>query len=76
MNDVLFERRKRQRRNQKQRPIALMAAMFTACVVTLIGVFSNVEPLAVLSRAFLSATLMGVLMSIGLGIIRTANNNV
>ncbi len=74
MNEALLERRKRHRRNQKQRPIAFMAAMFTGCVVTLIGVFSNVEPLAVLLRAVLSALLMGALVSLGVGVIRTANN--
>jgi hypothetical protein len=74
MNQILIDRRNRQRRKQKQRPVGLLTAMLTACVVTLIGVFSDVEPLAVLLRAGLSAVLMGVLVSLGLGVIRTANS--
>lgn len=74
MNQLLRERRERHRREQKQRPVAILTAMFTACVVTLIAVFSDVEPLAVLFRATLSAALMGGLVSIGLIVIRIANN--
>lgn len=74
MNQVLLERRERQRRNQKQRPLGLMGAMLTGSIVTLIGVYSNVDPLSVLYRALFSSALMGVLISLGLMIIRTANS--
>ncbi|QEG23394.1 hypothetical protein [Mariniblastus fucicola] len=73
MNQLLAERRQRHRRKQRQRPYAVLAAMLTGCIVTLIGVFSNVEPLAVLFRATLSSILMGVLVAIGIGVIKTAN---
>ena len=74
MNQLLLERRDRHRRNQKRRPLGLLVGMLTASVVTLICVFSDVEPLAILIRAALSSVLMGSLISVGLGIIRTANN--
>ncbi len=73
MNQLLDQRRERHRRKQKQRPLGLLTAMFTACVVTLIGVFSDVEPFAVLLRASISAVLIGSLVGLGMGVVRTAN---
>lgn len=71
MNKLLEERRERQRKSQAQRPVGLLAAMFTGSVVTLIGVFSGVDPFVVLIRAVVSAALMAVLVSIGTMVIRS-----
>lgn len=73
MNQLLTERRQRHRRKMSQRPVGFLAGMFTACIVTLIGVFFGVEPFAVLIRATVSSALMYFLVTLGMGIIRTAN---
>ena len=73
MNQLLSARRQRHRREQQRLPFGFISAVLTACVVTLIGVFSGVEPFVVLVRAFVSATLLCALVSMGVGIIRTAN---
>ena len=73
MNQQIEERRERQRQSVAQRPRGIMAAMLTASLVTLIGVFSGVEPFDLLVRAMVSAILMGAIVSLGLGVIRVAN---
>jgi hypothetical protein len=73
MNQQIEERRERQRQSVAQRPLGIMAAMLTASLVTLIGVFSGVEPFDLLIRAMVSAILMGAIVSLGLGVIRVAN---
>lgn len=73
MNQIATERRDRRRRDEQQIPFGSLAALFTGCLVTLIGVFSDIEPFVVLIRTSISAIAMGVLVSIGVSIIRTAD---
>jgi hypothetical protein len=73
MNDIASDRRTRRRRDQERIPFGSLAALFTGCIVTLIGVFSGIEPFDVLVRSVVSAVAMGLLVSIGVAIIRVAD---
>jgi hypothetical protein len=72
MNDIVSERRSRQKANQERIPFGSIAALSTGCVVTLIGVFSDIEPFDVMVRTGVSAIAMGLLVSIGVSIVRVA----
>lgn len=76
MNQAFISRRERLKRNKKQPPLAMLSAILTGCGVTLIGVFYGVEPFVVLTRALVSAVLIGTLVSFGLSVIRVANVNI
>lgn len=72
MSSTLSAGRSRSRRT-KRTPWGMLVALFTACFVTLIGVFSGFEPFVVLVRASVSAILLGGIVSLGSGVIHLAN---
>lgn len=73
MNQIVTERRDRQRRAEQRTPFGALAAIITGCLVTLIGVFSDIEPFVVLIRTLVSSIAMGTLVSVGVSIIRAAD---
>ena len=73
MDQIISERRARHRQSKPRLPMGKLAAILTACTVTLIGVFCGIEPFDVLIRASASAVLMGLLVAFGTGIIRATD---
>jgi hypothetical protein len=60
-------------RRQKSFPAGTFAALLTAVLVTLVGVFLRLEPTTILGRALVSSLVIGSIVSIGVGIIRLAD---
>lgn len=71
MSGKLTPRQERRARNMF--PLGTFAAMLTSVSVTLVGVFLGLQPLVILTRAFVSALVIGLLMSIGASVVRLAN---
>lgn len=61
------------RRRRPRQPYGTMAALLVGCMVTLIGVFCGHDPFTVLIRSVVSAVGVGLMVSIGISIIRIAN---
>ncbi len=62
------------RRLRRKGPLGTVSALLTASVVSLIGLSIGLEPHIILWRAFVSAVLIGSIVSFGLGVIYMANN--
>ncbi|MEO1526925.1 MAG: hypothetical protein AAFX06_15920 [Planctomycetota bacterium] len=64
---------RQERRARTTFPLGTFAAMLTAAFVTLVGVFLGLQPLVILTRAFVSAAVIGLVMSLGVSVVRLAN---
>ena len=69
MNNKNLTPRQR-RRNKAAFPAGMYAALLTAVCITLIGVIVNLDPAVILSRAAMSALIIGGLVSFGMSIVR------
>lgn len=74
MNQILKARHARLRENRVKLPFGILAALLTASFVMLIGVVSQVDPFVIAMRSLASAVLIGLLVSVGIAIVRTANH--
>lgn len=61
------------RRGRRRTAWGAMAGLLTACVVTLIGLFVELDPHIILGRACLAGVVMGVIVSFGVSVIYIAN---
>ncbi len=61
------------RRLRRRYPVGMVAGMLTGSLATMIGVACGIDPFAVCTRALISGVIVGVLMSIGMSIVRAAN---
>ena len=55
-------------------PAGMFVSLLTGSIVTLVGIFSGLEPLVILVRSFVSAVVLGCLVSLGISIVRLANS--
>jgi hypothetical protein len=61
-------------RRRKSFPVGTYTALLTSALVTLVGVFLRLDPFTILSRAVGSALLLGLVVSIGVSVIRLADS--
>lgn len=65
----------RQRSRLKRKfPFGMYTALLTATLVTLVGVVLRLDPMAILIRASISSIVIGMLFSIGVGIVRMSDD--
>lgn len=69
MSTERLTRRQRLRRKSSF-PAGMFAALLTAVCITLIGVAIGLDPFVILSRAVMSAILLGTLVSFGMSVVR------
>ncbi|QEF98525.1 hypothetical protein Mal15_25770 [Stieleria maiorica] len=65
--------RRASQRMQKAFPVGTLVALLTAVAVTLTGIIMGVESTTILTRAAVSALMVGSVVSIGVGVIRLAD---
>ena len=63
------------RRMKRRGPLGTVCGLLVACGVTLIGLMVGLEPHVILWRAFISAVLIGSLVSFGMSVIYVANSS-
>lgn len=61
------------RRKRSRIPIGLHVGLLAAACITLIGVALGLEPAVILTRAVLSATILGSLVSFGTSVLGLTN---
>ena len=61
------------RRYRKGFPIGSLTALLTGSLAALIGVCSGLEPFVISYRSFISALLLGTIVTIGTSIVQLAN---
>lgn len=61
------------RRLKRKGPLARVSALLTASGVSLIGLTVGLEPHVILWRSFVSALIIGTVVSFGLSVIYVAN---
>ena len=66
--------RRKQLRGREAFPAGMFVALLTGASVTLVGVFHGLEPAVILIRSFVSAVMLGCLVSLGASIVRLANS--
>ncbi len=66
--------RRAQLRVRRTFPAGMFVSLLTGSIVTLVGIFSGLEPMVILVRSFVSAVVLGCLMSLGISIVRLANS--
>jgi hypothetical protein len=63
------------RRMKRRGPLGTVCGLLVACAVTLIGLAVGLEPHVILWRSFISAILIGSLVSFGMSVIYVANSS-
>jgi len=54
-------------------PHGKFVALLTAAFVTLVGVYLQLEPITILMRASVSAIVLGIVVSLGISVVRLAD---
>lgn len=62
-------------RRQRSFPAGTLVALLTAIAVTLIGVALRLDSWAILTRATVSSVLLGMVVSLGVSVIRRADTD-
>lgn len=65
---------RQRQRLKKNFPFGICAALLTGAAVVLVGVFLKLEPYVILQRAVVSSFVLGIIVSLGVSIIRMTDS--